>query len=201
MNENKTKFKQKIVVFPISNKIKKIRNRTPNTPLTKEEVATLINHTTDLETKTLFILGFNTGMRVSEITNISWLAVNWNENTITIWDEKKNKYRNVIVDSYTMSALRLWHNTNNFKQEKIFSFTTKTVQNKLKKWTEKILNKKKSWHCVRHTYITLNVIENTPLTIISDNTGDSPATIYKYYTQIPYQKKKEIIEKNKIYSG
>ncbi len=178
----------------------KKRKRNSNDPLTKEEVAALINSTTQLEDRTLFILGFNTGMRVSEIVNIPWTAVDWNEGMITIWDEKKNRSRRVMPDAYTLSTLKLWQNADGGKQEKVFEFSAKTVQNKLHYWSEKLLGKRKSWHCVRHTYVTCSVIAATPVSIVADNTGDSPATIYKYYTQIPPQKKREFVERGAVYS-
>lgn len=180
-------------------KMPKIRKRNPNDPLTKEEVARLIEHTTDLEARTLFVLGFNTGMRVSEITNIPWISVNYQEGFINIWDEKKNKYRRVVPTQYSLNMLKLWQNAQGGQQQNIFALSSKTVQNRLQSWTQKVLNKKKSWHCVRHTYITLQVIAGTPVSIVADNTGDSPATIYKYYTQIPPQQARVFIEQGAVY--
>jgi len=197
MQENGLKMATQEVQIP---KTPKIRKRNPNDPLTREEVSRLINNTTELEDRTLFILGFNTGMRVSEIVNIPWVSVDWSEGLITIWDEKKNRYRRVMLDSYTLNSLRLWQNAEGGMQEKIFEFSAKTVQSRLQYWSQKTLGKRKSWHCVRHTYITLQVIAATPVSIVSDNTGDSPATIYKYYTQIPPQQKREFVEKGAVYS-
>ena len=187
-------------IVPKTNCNGKKLTRNSNNPLTKEEAIKLISATEELEAQTLFILGINTGMRVSEIVNIPWTAINWAEGSIRIWDEKKNKFRDVYPDKNTLNSLKRWQGSDGGKREKVFQMSAKTVENRLQYWTQKILNRKKSWHCLRHTYITLNVIADTPVPIIMDNTGDSAVTIYRYYTQIPPQKKREFIERAAIFS-
>lgn len=201
MGKNEHKIGASLTQLLKTKAIKKPRNRLSNEPLTKEEVKLLIDSCTDLETRTLFVLGFNTGMRVSEITRIPWTSINWEEGFITIWDEKKNRYRNVTPNLSALNMLKLWHGANGGQQEYVFSFSPKTVQNRIQHWTSRVLGKKKSWHCVRHSYVTLNVIAGTPVPVVCDNTGDAPSTIYQYYTQIPPQQKREFIERGAVYEG
>ncbi len=47
-----------------------------------------------------------------------------------------------------------------------------------------MLNKTKSWHCVRHIYITLSFESNIPINVVIENTGDKPATILQYYAKL-----------------
>lgn len=200
MSGNKPKTRAKTLQVPKTNQIKIPRKRNPNNPLTKEEVRKLVDSCTDLETRVLFILGFNTGMRVSEIVNVSWIAIDWEEGFIRIWDEKKNRYRSVFSNLSALNMLKTWKGAQRGRRERVFGFSPKTVQNRIQHWTKEVLGKKKSWHCVRHTYITLNVIAGTPVPVVCDNTGDAPATIYKYYTQIPPQKKREFVEAGAVYN-
>jgi site-specific recombinase XerC len=62
--------------------------------------------------------------------------------------------------------------------------SSKTVQRIIERWTKQVLNKAKSWHCVRHTYITLSFESSIPISIVIENTGDRPATILQYYTKL-----------------
>jgi len=202
MTEKKAKQFMEQVQVPITlskEKLKIPRARNSNNPLTEEEVKKLIESVDNLRDKTLFVLGFNTGMRVSEITNIPWVAVNKPEQEIRIWDEKKNKYRNVVVPTWMFSTLEIYRKTNP-DQERIFEFSTKTAENIIQFWTEKTLGKEKSWHCVRHTYLTIGRMKNTPIEVLSENSGDTPATILRHYVKLPPQFVRQIVNSNPVYS-
>ena len=43
--------------------------------------------------------------------------------------------------------------------------------------------KRKSWHAIRHTYISLSRELGVPMEIVIQNTGDTAATILKYYSK------------------
>ncbi len=70
------------------------------------------------------------------------------------------------------------------RSPKFFDMSSKTVERTIQKWTGRILSKLKSWHCVRHTYITLSFESNIPISIVIENAGDKPATILQYYTKL-----------------
>ncbi len=59
--------------------------------------------------------------------------------------------------------------------------------------------KAKSWHAVRHTYITLSVEHEIPIKIVVDNTGDKPATILEYYTKLSVPFIRKSIEERKLF--
>lgn len=46
------------------------------------------------------------------------------------------------------------------------------------------LKKPKSWHCVRHNYITHSFERNIPISIVIENTGDKPSAILEYHTKL-----------------
>lgn len=182
------------------------RNRLSNEALNKEEVEKLLNGIDNIEDKTFFQLGLNTGMRVSEITNIDRARIDYAENRIKIYDKKKSKDRIVYPTTQVMSLLKVYENYLDKLDKKgklnsplLFNFTTKTAERKIQKWTSLTLNKMKSWHCVRHTYISRSSEEGINPAIVVYNTGDDPATILKYYTQLSPTFIKSEVDKKPLY--
>ena len=166
------------------NKTGKTRVRHSNDPLKKDEVEALLNGIDNIQDHTFLVLGFYSGMRISEIISIEEISLNEPEGRIHIWDEKKNIYRDVYVPPIVFSILRRYINSlTSRKDPRLFPFSKKTAERKIEYWTQKILGKTKSWHSVRHTYISLSRELELPMEIVMSNTGDTAATILKYYSR------------------
>jgi len=185
--------------IPISATVKKQRIRLSNAPLTEEEVARLLSSITEPRDHALLLLGANSGMRVSEAVGLERVNIDEQEWLVTIWDEKKDAYRKVLLPQATVSALLRYYNSLPKKTHRVFEFSTKTAENVIQAWTLKVLGKKKSWHCLRHTYVTLNSIKGTPIPVVCSNTGDAPATILRHYTNIPPQIARKFVEENAVF--
>jgi integrase len=169
---------------PEPNKAPKERKRNSNDPLTKHEVEQLLSKVDNLKDYTLLLFGFTSGVRVGELS-FDYNSINWQEAYVSIWDEKKDRHRKVYVpDSVLNSLRRYWNERADRKSPKFFDISAKTVERIIQRWTALILNKPKSWHCVRHTYITLSFENNIPISIVIENTGDKPVTILQYYTKL-----------------
>ena len=182
------------------NKTGQTRNRYSNDPLKREEVEALLNGIDNIQDHTFLVLGFYSGMRISEIISIEEISLNEPEGRIHIWDEKKNIYREVYVPSIVFSVLKRYiHTMSNRKDPRLFPFSKKTGERKIEFWTGKILGKKKSWHAVRHTYISLSRELELPMEIVIANTGDTPATILKYYSKPSPEFVRRIIEEKKLF--
>ena len=82
------------------------------------------------------------------------------------------------------SLRRYWNERQDKQSPKFFDMSSKTVERTIQKWNTRVLSKPKSWHCVRHTYITLSFETNIPISILIENTGDKPSTILEYYTKL-----------------
>ncbi len=182
------------------NKTGKTRVRHSNDPLKKDEVEALLNGVDNIQDHTFLVVGFYSGMRISEIISIEEISLNEAEGRIHIWDEKKNLYRDVYVPSIVFSVLRRYINSiKNRKDPRLFPFSKKTAERKIESWTTKILGKTKSWHAVRHTYISLSRELELPMEIVIANTGDTPATILKYYSKPSPEFVRRIIEEKKLF--
>jgi len=170
MKQNKTDIKE--------------RKRTPNDPLTSQEANLLLRTITDFSDYALILLGLYTGMRISEIAALEEISINEQEQKIRIWDEKKDRYRDVFIPTEVLGVLRRFINTlTRGKDPRLFPFSHKTIERKIQSWTEKVLGKRKSWHAIRHTYISLSRELGIPMEIVIQNTGDTAATILKYYSK------------------
>ena len=182
------------------NKTGKTRARFSNDPLTREEVELLLARVDNIMDHTFMVLGFYTGMRISEIISIEDISLNEPEGRIHIWDEKKNIYRDVYVPTLVFSVVKRYLNTLKARKDpRIFPFSKKTAERKIEAWTTSILGKTKSWHSVRHTYISLSRELELPMEVVIANTGDTPATILKYYSKPSPEFVRRIIEERKLF--
>jgi hypothetical protein len=72
---------------------------------------------------------------------------------------------------------------NREKDPRLFPFSHKTIERKIQIWTEKALGKKKSWHAIRHTYISLSRELGITMETVMQNTGDAAVAVLKYYSK------------------
>ena len=179
---------------------RKERIRTPNDPLTVQEANVLLRSIDNIPDHTLVLVGLYTGMRISEISSLEEISINEGESRIHIWDEKKDRYRDVYVPGDVLSVLKRHINAmTRGKDPRLFPFSHKTIERKIQMWTEKSLGKRKSWHAIRHTYISLSRELGIPMEIVIQNTGDTAATILKYYSRPSPEFIRQTVEEKKIF--
>lgn len=144
----------------------------------------LLSKIVDLKDYTLLLFGFYSGVRVGELS-FDYNSIIWNEGYVSIWDEKKDRYRKIYIPETVLNSLkRYWNEREVKKSPKFFDISSKTVERVIQRWTTQTLKKSKSWHCVRHTYITQSFENNIPISVVIENTGDKPATILQYYMRL-----------------
>ena len=194
------KQKSKKNKSPKMNVNKTPRNRTSNDPLTSEEAHTLLKAIDNMPDYTLILTGLYTGMRISEIASLEEISINEPEGKIHIWDEKKDRYRDIYVPGEVISVLKRHINSmTRGKDPRLFPYSHKTIERKIQSWTEKVLGKRKSWHAIRHTYISLSRELGIPMEIVMTNTGDAAATILKYYSKPNPEFIRRTVSEKKIY--
>ena len=194
------KQKSKKNESPKMNVNKTPRNRTPNDPLTLKESNVLLKSIDNVPDHALILTGLYTGMRISEIASLEEISINEPEGRIHIWDEKKDRYREVYVPGEVISVLKRHINAmTRGKDPRLFPYSHKTIERKIQIWTEKALGKKKSWHAIRHTYISLSRELGIPMEIVMQNTGDAAATILKYYSKPSPEFIRRTVSERKIF--
>ncbi len=78
------------------------------TVLSKEEVARIISATTNLKHKTLIILTYSAGLRISEVINLKLTDINSDRMQINIRQGKGHKDRNIMLSEAVLIQLRTY---------------------------------------------------------------------------------------------
>lgn len=161
------------------------RKRHANRALTEAQIRILLSATENIRDDALIRLGLSVGLRVSEVVTIRTSEIDFERGLIKIWDEKKDKWRLVMPTTETMSAIKKYLNSLSKPSQYLFSMTTKTVERIIQRYSKRSLGFIISWHSLRTTYVSRSVeLEQSPAVVMA-NTGDSPATILKYYAKLP----------------
>lgn len=161
------------------------RRRHPNRALTEAQIRLLLASIDNIADDALIRLGLSVGLRVSEVVTIRTSEIDFDRGLIKIWDEKKDRWRDVMPTMETMGALRKYLNSLPKTPQYLFPYSAKTVERRIQAYARRALGFVISWHSVRTTYVSRCVeLEQSPA-VVMINTGDSPATILKYYTKLP----------------
>jgi integrase len=162
----------------------KKRKRFPNRPLSEAQVRVLLNAIDDIRDDALIRLGLSVGLRVSEVVGIRTSEVDFERGLIKIWDEKKDKWRLIMPTHEALGAIRKYLNSLDKQPKTLFPISAKTVERIIQGYSKQVLGFTISWHSLRTTYVTRSVeLEQSP-SVVMANTGDSPATILKYYAKL-----------------
>lgn len=172
--------------------------------LTKDEMRKLIGCVKGQRDKLLFGIGLAIGPRVSEIADIQ--VKNISADRIKIWDEKKNVYRDVIIDQKTRKMLDRYIKTgwaprhrkglSDDRHERLFYMSPKTINRLVKYWFKKanIPAEKAHWHTLRHTYIYQSMEAGVPISHLIAQTGDSVEVLINDYGTPTIDSRLEIME-------
>lgn len=171
--------------------------------LTKDEIGRLMVAVTDKRDKLLIQLGLVMGCRVSEVVTIR--LKNVSADRIKLWDEKKNLFRDAVIDSETKQLLDEYLKTD-WKPmphvgHQLFYFSTKTANRILKRWCKQvgIPKDKAHYHVLRHSYVIHSLEAGVPINHVCEQTGDSPTTIVLEYGRPSIDARKQMLETKGLY--
>ena len=177
--------------------------------LTRDEVRRLLDSVDDKTDYLLIRMGLAIGPRVSEIIDIP--LKNIEPDRIKLWDEKKNVYRDVIIDSETRKLLDLYLKSGwaqrrrkgqrADKHQRLFFMSAKTANRIVKHWFEvaRIPDEKAHWHTLRHTYVYQSLEAGVPISHLCAQTGDSVTVLIQDYATPTIDSRLEIMEKRGRY--
>lgn len=163
--------------------------------LTEEELSKLVKTECDDTVKRAFIFACFTGLRISDIYNLSWNDI--------INDTQGNKVLNITmrkVDEEVYIPLNKkalsWLPVRLDKDDKVFRLPgRRAVWNKLHDWAERagIQNKRVSFHTSRHTFATLLLTHGADLYTTSKLLGHKDIKTTQVYADIVDKKKNSVI--------
>lgn len=177
------------------------RKRFPNRPLTEAQIRILLAAIESIRDDALIRLGLSVGLRVSELVTIRTSEIDFERGLIKIWDEKKDLWRMVMPTLETMGAIKKYLNSLPKQPQYLFPFSAKSVERIIQRYSKHALGFVISWHSLRTTYVSRSVeLEQSPAVVMA-NTGDSPATILKYYTKLPEVVLRRFVEGKPVIPG
>ena len=172
--------------------------------LNEDEVNTFIRYikTFPLNKQVPLFVAINTGMRIGELLALEWtdidfkqkqIAINkqvWN-NTITtpktvtsnriidVPDSVLDLLRQLKEENKVLSKIVFRGESNGYMKRNLF------VKNWFKKVMKQINHEDYSFHCLRHTYVTLLLSKGVPIKYVQQQVGHSTAdTLLKTYTHV-----------------
>jgi integrase len=173
----------------------------PNRPLTEAQIRSLLTSIENIRDDALIRLGLSVGMRVSEVVSIRTSEIDFDRGLMIIRDEKKDKWRLVMPIMETMSTIKKYLNSRPKQPQYLILLSAKTVERIIQAYSKKALGFIISWHSLRTTYVSRSVeLEQSPA-VVMVNTGDSPATILKYYVKLPEVVMRRFVEGKPVIPG
>lgn len=152
--------------------------------MTRAQLKRLKNAIDNLRDMSLIFVGFECGCRVSEMAYFTVAGLNKREKTLMKYDIKKKVWREVGISPWLVGQLEFYINTARLK-DRLFPISGKQCDTLLKRWCEKIeLKGWVSWHLLRKTYTSQAIDTGISPKEIQQVTGDSMATIQKYYNKV-----------------
>jgi len=172
---------------------------------TESEISQILTVLHEEENRLLFLVGLELGARVSEIKGLKWSDLQTKDLPyyVVLWDEKKDRHRVCTLPEYIWKLLREHQKKVDQRREKrIFPYSESTINRRIKEWAKNAgIDRRVRWHCLRHTYVVQSRAKGRDWSIISMQTGDTPATLISTYSQLTLEDRHRISDESPIVKG
>ena len=159
--------------------------------LSTKEVAHLISATVNQKHKTIIMLAYSSGLRISEVQHLIPKDIDSSRMLINVRQGKGHKDRQVILSPFMLEQLRNYFlqyrpGTYLFEGEKRNQpIAIRTLQNGFKQGLAKSsINKKASFHTLRHSFATHLVEQGTDIVIIQRLLGHTSLKTTSVYLHL-----------------
>lgn len=168
---------------------------------TQEEVKKILADNSDMFLNTFLHFLYLTGARTGEALALRWDCIDWDKNTITIKQSirkgvlgttKTGVSREIMMSKTLKEKLLLWKSQNqnsvwvfpNPKTSKPYTEPKSIVERKFKPLLKKLGIEYKTLYATRHTFASMSLEKQLPLTFIQETLGHSELdTTLKYYVK------------------
>ena len=166
-------------------KVKSERYTSGEKALTRSEYEKLISVITDSQDELLIKMAVATGLRREDLCDLETNNVNLKDKTLTFYEAKKKKWRNIDLPDSVIIMIEKFYNTldrkEQAKREKLFDFCGRTAYRHLKYWCNVASIPERPFHSLRATCIKFAHNAGWTDEQISKLTGDKIATIQEQY--------------------
>lgn len=152
-----------------------------------------LRYITPHRNKTMIQLFLNSGLRLSELTNLKWRDINLMTGQLKVVQGKGAKDRVLWIDDKTIKALQEWRERQLEWGKSDYIFTTRTlnqldgkaVRKMIKIYSNKAgIEKDISTHNLRHTFATDLLRDTKNIRIVQKALGHSDISTTQIYTHI-----------------
>ena len=158
--------------------------------LASQEVKSIFEAAENLKHKTMLLLGYAAGLRVSEIVNLQIGDIDSQRMVINIKQAKGKKDRCVMLSEVLLDTLRLYYKAYQpkewlFEGQSYDQYSTRSVQKVFNAATQKArINKKVTFHSLRHSFATHLHEAGTDIRIIQELLGHNSSKTTERYTHV-----------------
>lgn len=155
----------------------------------RKEIEKILFHTSNIKHKCILLLGYSSGLRISETLNLKITDIESDQNRIRVEGAKGQKDRYTILGDHSLSLLRRYYKEHKPKQY-LFQgqngdrYSATSIQKILNRAKEKSRITKGTYHSLRHSFATHLLEDGTPLRIIQVLLGHKSSKTTEIYTKV-----------------
>lgn len=179
-----------------------------------------------LRERTLVLLDFGTGLRMSELFGLKWRDVDFQENEISVTRsivfqvvgpcKTEASQKPIPLDPYLAEALRVWHQHTRYRAPDDWVFASPATRGRRPYWGQCIMRKvirpaaekvgitqRIGWHTFRHTYSSLLMATRADIKVTQEllRHASSRVTLDTYTQAVTLHKRKAQSEVVKLMRG
>jgi site-specific recombinase XerD len=164
-------------------------------PMAEDEVSAFFRVIDALRDRTMFLLMLRCGLRVGEVSRLSWSAIDLTQGTVRIDNSKGHVDRVVYLSPDVAKALRQWHGLQAAAASSVFpsrvkrkggtALTVRQIRNRMTHYlTIAGITKAYSPHSLRHTFATQLLNAGASLEVVKELMGHRSLDVTLRYTQL-----------------
>jgi site-specific recombinase XerD len=164
-------------------------------PMAEDEVRAFFRVIDALRDRTMFLLMLRCGLRVGEVSRVSWSAIDLTQGTVRIDNGKGHVDRVVYLSPDVAKALRQWHGLQVAEATYVFpsrvkrkggmALTARQIRNRMTRYlTIAGITKTYSPHSLRHTFATQLLNAGASLEVVKELMGHRSLDVTLRYTQL-----------------
>lgn len=153
--------------------------RGDNTPLTKQELRTVLENTKGkVGMYAILLLGLNSGISLKEALDLRTSDIYYKDYYVLVWDGGKNRYRKIYLPSIVLDALKAFQDHHRrIMSNRLFDTGENTIKDRLNEITRTSILKAKTWKSIRRTWLQLAMEKGMSIKDMSESCGLSEVAL------------------------